>query len=223
VVGRADAFPGQSARAPLLVAAWDPYVEAIAGTGRDPDLVLAREVWARGDAAGVLEQLNGAGYGPFSTDDVRTAAEFAARPELNAQTWTLDYLRAVALAAGILGLVGVAMYALAQQRRRTVADLLLGRMGMPPGARHTATGLELGVLTGLAALVAAAVGLPASVLVLRVLDPVPSLPPDPLFAVPWGSLAAVAGGVVLLTVAAALLVGRAARRTTGGQVMRDAD
>ena len=61
---------------------------------------------------------------------MRTAAEFAARPELNAQTWALTYLSAVALAAGVLGLVGLAMQAMAQQRRRTVAGLLLARMGM---------------------------------------------------------------------------------------------
>ena len=69
---------------------------------------------------------------------------------------------------------------------------------------------------------AVAVALPASLLVLNLLDPVPDLPPDPLFAVPWTSLAAVLTGVVLVTVLGAVLVGRAARRATGGQVMRDA-
>ena len=82
---------------------------------------------------------------------------------------------------------------MAQQRRRTVAGLLLARMGMRRSASDTATGLEIGLLAGLSALVAVAVALPASVLVLQLLDPVPELPPDPLFAVPWTSLAAVAG------------------------------
>jgi putative ABC transport system permease protein len=50
----------------------------------------------------------------------------------------------------------------------------------------------------------------------------PSLPPAAVFAVPWGSLAAVVGGVVLVTLGGSLLVGRAARQATGGQVMRDA-
>jgi hypothetical protein len=66
------------------------------------------------------------------------------------------------------------------------------------------------------------VALPTSAIVLRLLDPVPSLRPAAVFALPWASLAAVAGGVVLVTLGGSLLVGRTARQATGGQVMRDA-
>ena len=114
------------------------------------------------------------------------------------------------------------MQAVAQQRRRTVAALLVRRMGMsrpPPSPRR---GIEIGLLAGLAAVIAIAVALPSSALVLRLLDPVPSLQPEPLFAVPWGSIAAVVAGVLLVTIGGAALVGRTARRATGGQVMRDA-
>jgi hypothetical protein len=95
-------------------------------------------------------------------------------------------------------------------------------MGLARRSSDTAAGLEIGLLAGVAALVAVAVALPSSVLVLRLLDPVPALRPDALFEVPWGSIATVLGGVVAVTVGSALLVGRAARRATGGQVMRDA-
>jgi hypothetical protein len=222
VVATADAFPGQNSRDPLVVTDWDRYAAALEAENRDPDLVVHREVWARGQVGEVLDALATAGVAPSALDDVRTAEEFAARPELQAQTWALSYLRAVALAAGVLGLVGVAMHALAQQRRRTVATLLLTRMGMSRRASDTAAGLEIGLLTGTAAAAAVAVALPAAALVLHLLDPVPSLRPDAVFAVPWSSLAAVAAGVVLVTGAGALLVGRTARRATGGQVMRDA-
>ncbi|NEK84791.1 hypothetical protein GCU60_03290 [Blastococcus saxobsidens] len=222
VVGRAEAFPGQSSSEPLVVAEWDAYLAAVEDAGRDPALVLAREAWARGEPEGVLETLAAAGYVPSAQDRLTTADAFAARPELTAQTWSLDYLRAVALAAGVLGLVGVTMHAVAQQRRRTVAGLLLRRMGMTRRAADVSAGLEIGLLAGLAALVAVAVALPASALVLRVLDPVPALEPEAVFAVPWGSIAAVGGGVVLVTVVGSWLVGRTARRATGGQVMRDA-
>lgn len=220
IVGRASAFPGQRGQDPLFVADWDRFDEALSRVSRQIDLVLAREVWARGDAGEVTRAVVAAGF--EQGDDVRTAAEFADRPELDAQTWALSYLRAVALAAGVLGLVGVAMHALAQQRRRTVAALLLTRMGMGRRSADAAGALEIGLLTGLAALVATAVALPASALVLDRLDPVPGLRPDPLFAVPWGSLAAVLAGVLLVTAGGAALVGRTARRSTGGQVMRDA-
>jgi hypothetical protein len=220
VVGRADAFPGQTAQEPLLVADWDRYTAAIREANRDPDLVLGREIWARGAVPGVLDVLGAAGVEVGG--DFRTAADFQARPELHAQTWSLSYLRAVALAAGVLGLVGLVMHAVAAQRRRTVSSLLLGRMGMSRRAADASAGLEIGLLAGLAALVAVAVALPSSALLLRLLDPVPRLQPGPLFEVPWGSVAAVVGGVALVTVLGALLVGRTARRATGGQVMRDA-
>jgi putative ABC transport system permease protein len=222
VVARADAFPGQGSRDPLLVADWDHYLAGLESANRDPDLVMSREAWARGDAMAVQDRLAAAGYTVPTLDEIDTSAAFADRPELHAQTWSLAYLRAVALAAGILGLVGVAMHAVSQQRRRTSAGLLLARMGMSRRSADAAAGLEIGLLTGLAALVAILVALPASALVLRLLDPVPTLRPDVLFAVPWASIGAVAAGVVLVTAAGALLVGRSARRATGGQVMRDA-
>jgi putative ABC transport system permease protein len=222
IVARAAAFPGQGSRDPMLIADWNHYTAAVESAGRDPGLVLGRELWARGEVGDVLDSLAPAGVAAPQPEEVTTAADFAARPELHAQTWTLDYLRAIALAAALLGLVGVAMHALSQQRRRTAAGLLLARMGMSRRSADVAGGLEIGLLTGTAALVAIAVALPASALVLRLLDPVPDLQPDPLFAVPWTGIAVALGGVVLVTVGGAVLVGRAARRTTGGQVMRDA-
>jgi hypothetical protein len=222
VVGRADAFPGQGSRDPLVVADWDRYAAGLADANRDAALILGREVWARGGQAEVLDRMNAAGYTPGPGAEVHTAAEFAARPELTAQTWALSYLRAIALAAAVLGLVGMAMHALAQQRRRTIAALLLGRMGLRKRSADASSGLEIGLLAGLAGIVAIGVALPVSALVLGVLDPVPTLQPAALFAVPWSSIAVVAAGVVVVTLAAAVLVGRSARRATGGQVMRDA-
>jgi hypothetical protein len=68
---------------------------------------------------------------------LRIGHDFAARPELDAQAWALGYLRAVALAAGLLGPAGVALHAMSQQRRRTVASLLLSRIGL---SRRSADG-----------------------------------------------------------------------------------
>ena len=222
VVGRAEAFPGQGSRDPLLVADWDRYAAALADSNRDAELVLNREVWARGEQREVLDRMNAAGYSPGPGAQVHTADEFAARPELTAQTWALSYLRAIALAAAVLGLVGMAMHALAQQRRRTVAALLLSRMGLRRRSADASSGLEIGLLAGLAGVVAVVVALPVSALVMRLMDPVPTLQPAALFAIPWASIAVVAAGVVVVTAAAALIVGRSARRATGGQVMRDA-
>ncbi len=222
VVARADAFPGQPALRPLVVADRDRYTAALERAGADPLLVVAEELWSRGDAGAVVDLLPSLGVVLPDREAVGTAAAFADRPEPAAQVWSLDYLHAVALAAGALGLAGLAVHAAAQQRRRTVAALLLTRMGMARRSSDAAAGLEIGLLAAGAALVAVAVALPASALVLRLLDPVPGLRPDVLFRVPWGSLATVLAGVVLVPVGSALLVGRSARRTNGGQVMRDA-
>jgi hypothetical protein len=143
VVGRADAFPGQGSRDALLVADFDSYVAGIEAANRDPDLVMSREAWARGEASDVLDRLVAGGYTPGDLEHVETSAAFADRPELHAQTWSLAYLRAVALAAGVLGLVGVAMHAVSQQRRRTSAGLLLARMGMSRRSADVSAGLEI--------------------------------------------------------------------------------
>ncbi len=221
VVAQVDAFPGQPDRTPMVVADWDGFGAALSGSGRDPGLVLDREVWARGEAGPLLEQLTAAGYA-YDPDQVRTGEDFAARPELSAQSWSFGYLRAIALAAGLLGLTGIAMHALAQQRRRTVAALLLSRMGMGRRSLDAATALETGLLTGLGALVAVGVAVPASALLLPLLDPLPALLPTPLFTVPWSSVAAVFAGVLLVTAATAVLVGRSARADDPGTVMRGA-
>jgi putative ABC transport system permease protein len=221
VVATAEAFPGQPDRTPMVVADWDRFAQALTAAGRDPDVVLDRQVWARGAAGPLLEELTAARYA-YDPDQVRTREDYAARPELGAQSWSFGYLRAIALAAGVLGLTGVAMHALAQQRRRTVAALVLHRMGMRRWALDAATALETGLLTGLGALVAVAVAVPASALLLPLLDPVPALSPAPVFTVPWSSVAAVLAGVLLVTAATALLVGRAARADDPGTVMRAA-
>ncbi|ROP27244.1 FtsX-like permease family protein [Pseudokineococcus lusitanus] len=225
VVGRADAFPGQSSLRPLLVAPWDAYSAALEASDRDPATLVERRVWARGEPGPVLDVLAAAGIapaGPTADGAVRTAADFATRPELVAQTWSLGYLRAVALAAGLLGLVGLALHAAAQARQRAVAALLLARMGMTTRATAAAAALETGALALLAASVAVAVGLPASALVLRLVDPVPTLPPDPVLAVPWTTVAAVVVGAVVVAGAAGALAARTVRTAALGQVMRDA-
>jgi hypothetical protein len=186
VVGRADAFPGQNSREPLIVGDWDRYADALTAVSRVPELVVTRQVWARGAPDDVVDEVVAADLAPRDIAEVTSAADFAARPELDAQTWALGYLRAVALAGGVLGLVGVLLHAMSQQRRRTAAALLLTRMGMTRRAADASTALEIGLLT-------------------------------------WADLALVVGGLVLVTAGGAALVGRAARRESGGQVLRESD
>jgi len=221
VVGRAAAFPGMTSTRPLLVADGAGLAAALAAVDRDADLVLEQEIWARGEAQPTLLALAAAGLGEVDPERVRTAEEFAARPALRAQTWALGYLRSVALGAGLLGLVGLALHAAAQQRRRTVAAVLLARMGLSRGAGRAATSVELGLVALASALLGTVFALPASRLVLRRLDPVPALPPDPLFAAPVPTILGLLAAVVVTTVVGSVLVDRLTRRSPGGEVLRD--
>jgi putative ABC transport system permease protein len=220
IVGTALAFPGQPSPTPAVIVDWTRFGEVLAAQDRQPVRVLGRQVWGTGRPAQVLEALTAAGYA-YDESRVTGAAAFTALPDVRAQAWSLAYLRAVSVAAGLLALVGVAMHALAQQRRRTVATVLLSRMGMRRRSTDAATALELGLLVGAAAVVAVLVALPSSALLLDGLDTVPDRPPAPLFTVPWGTLALVLAGVLVVAVGGALLAGRAARRVVPGEVLRD--
>jgi predicted lysophospholipase L1 biosynthesis ABC-type transport system permease subunit len=207
---------------PLLVVDRDVVGVALEAADRDPLTVFDREVWAPGSSRAVLGALTESGYA-YDLEEVRRAEDFSARPELAAQQWSLAYLRAVALAAGLLGLLGVALHALAQQRRRTVAALLMARMGLSRSAADRSATLEIGLLALLGALVAVGTALPASALVIRLFDPDPDLLPAPLFAVPWTTVRWVLAGTVVATCLAGLLVARSARRARAGEVLRDAE
>jgi putative ABC transport system permease protein len=221
VVGRAAAFPGQTGRGPMMVVRWADVTAALEAADRDPRNVFEQQVWASGGERPLLAALADNGYA-FNIDGVRTADDFAAQPEVRAQDVSLDYLRAVAVGAGLLGLLGVALHALAQQRRRTVAALLLARMGLSRGAADRSAALETGLLAVLGTVVAVAVALPTSALVVRLLDPAPALLPGPIFTVPRGSILGVLAGAAVVTVVVGLLVARAARRSSAGEVLRDA-
>ena len=221
VVGRARAFPGQTERGPMVVVRWTDVTAALEAVDRDPANVFAQQVWGPGDERPLLTALAANGYA-FDIDGVRTADDFAAQPDVRAQAVSLDYLRAVALGAGLLGLLGVALHALAQQRRRTVAAMLLARMGLSRGAADRSAALETGLLALLGALVAVAVALPTSAFVVRLLDPAPNLLPGPIFTVPSSSIVGVLAGAAVVTLVVGLLVARAARRSSPGEVLRDA-
>ncbi|SHH11734.1 hypothetical protein [Geodermatophilus nigrescens] len=221
VVGRVAAFPGQPSRTPLVVADRGAVEAVLAASGRDPVQLLDRQVWAGTPPGVLLPELEAGGHA-FDRETVTTAGAFPARPAARAQLWSLEYLRAVGLAAGALGLLGVVLHALAQQRRRRVAAVMLARAGLRRRSADLAVALETGLLAGLGAAVAVAVALPASALVVRLLDPDPGVLPGPVLAVPAGTLAVVAAGVAAVAGVSAVLAARARRTADAGLVVRGA-
>ena len=153
----------------------------------------------------------------------RPAPRFAARPELRAQTWSLAYLRAVALAAGVLGLVGVAMHALAQQRRRTVGRPAARPHGHErPVGRRARPAWRSGCWPGWPRWSRSRWRCRRRRWCCGCSTPCRRCSPIRCSPCPGAASARGRRASSLVTLAGAVLVGRAARRATGGQVMRDA-
>lgn len=223
VVGTARAWPGMSSTRPLVIAAQDDLAAALRAQDRAIESVTTAQLWSRGTAEQLLAALPAAGIAQPEEGRVSTAAAFRESPALRAQGWTLDYLQAVAAAAGLLAVVALGLHAAAQQRRRAVATVLLSRMGLTRRSARTSVAVELMVLGGLAALFAVVFTLPAARLLMGRVDPVPDLLPGPLFAVPATALLALVVGVTLAAAAGAAAVDALARRIPGGEVLRGDD
>ncbi|RZS89930.1 putative ABC transport system permease protein [Motilibacter rhizosphaerae] len=218
VVARVPAFPGMLGRGPLVVVAQQPLLAALAAHDPSPRALFDQEVWVRGDSAPAQRALGLTGSGAAAT--TTTTAGFLQRPDVRSAAYALAYLRAVAGAGGALGLLGLVLHAAGQQRRRTVATVLLDRMGLGRAAGRTAAALELGLLAGTALVCGCVLALPACAFVLGRVDPVPAVAPAPLFRVPALALLAVVVGTLAAVVLGALLVDRLARRAPAGTVMR---
>ncbi len=124
------------------------------------------------------------------------------------------------LAAALLAVVGLLLYLQARQTEREVAYALSRRMGLARGAHRAAVALEVAGMLGVALTAGTLLALSAAWLVNGRLDPLPQVPPPPLFTVPGGLLLAVAATLPLLAGMGALLVQRAADRTRVAEVLR---
>jgi CDP-diglyceride synthetase len=97
-------------------------------------------------------------------------------------------MRALGIAAGALALFCQLLYLLARQRAQTIATAFGRRMGLTRRTAAASLALELGAILAVALLVAAGGALVAAGSVVRDSDPLPNLPPAPVFAAPWLSL-----------------------------------
>jgi hypothetical protein len=83
--------------------------------------------------------------------------------------------------------------------------------------------LEFGTMLTVAFVVGAALALVAGILVVPLIDPLPTIPPGPLVVAPVAALAVVVAALACVTWAGAWLTSARARRTDLGEVMRLAD
>jgi len=115
------------------------------------------------------------------------------------------------------------MYLQARQRSQLVAFGLSMRMGMTHATHRRSLVLELATMLLVSLLLGVVLGTIAAWMVVPLLDPIDTIPPSPLFVVPFAPI--LAGAITLATLSwlGGLYTERRARRVDLGEVMRVAE
>ena len=202
VVARPRAFPGSSSRVRRVIVNARSLARAASPAGIRSPLVgpsAFAELWVRGDADEASAALLAS---PARAYPVATTKELQRDPSVTAFTRTFAFLRAIGLAAALLTAVAAVLYLQTRQRGRTLAVAFARRMGLSRQAHRLAVAIELGALLLSALVLGALFALASAQLVLTRIEPIASLTPVPLFALPARELA-----VSVLAVGAASLIG----------------
>ncbi|HET9671460.1 MAG TPA: hypothetical protein VFQ40_01260, partial [Actinomycetota bacterium] len=221
VVGRADAFPGVSSDDPVVVVDVASLERRVEVQGNPFLSANARtELWIRGDPEEVLAAVNDLEAFPLGT---LTATEVKDVPFIRAAIETFAMLNVLGLAAASLVAGVLVVYLQARQRSRAVSHVLSLRMGMRGSQAAIALVIELGSILLAAFLLGGSLGLAAGGLVAPLLDPLQTIPPGPIFAVPTVVIAWTGVAVALVAVAGGWLVHRRAAAVDLGEVLRVAE
>jgi putative ABC transport system permease protein len=215
VVMTLKAFPGSRPGRGLVVADLAGLSRSLQGNG--VTAFPAHQLWAKGDPAEVLRALSAA---RVPVDTVATAGAAKRTPRFLALSWTLGYLEALGVAAGVVALLGMVLYLQARQRDREVAYALARRMGLSSAAHGLSVAGELAGMLLTAFVIGAGLAVLAAALVVGKLDPLPALPPEPLLRLPEGLFAESIGVLLLACAAGAWIVQRRADRANVAEVMR---
>ena len=174
-------------------------------------------IWANGASAEVTRALGAAASrGVVHLDDRR----FPQGPDVVLAKRTFAYMRLIALAAGLLVLIGLVLYLQSRQRAQAIASALAARMGLTRRAEIAALALELGVIALFAGLVGGVVAILSAAPIVGHVDPLTNYPPAPTLAAPLGAVAASAVALFVVAIAAGTLVSVAARRTDMSEALR---
>jgi putative ABC transport system permease protein len=218
VVARVTAFPGMSAGIPLIAASLDALNHAAAQAHLyNPLGTPLAYVWAKGppaEAASVLEAP------PLTASFVTTIRSFTDDPGVLLAKRTFAYMRLIAIAAGVLVLVGLLLYLQARQRAQAVSSALAGRMGLRRRTEVLSLTLELGAIGLLAGAVGGLVALLTISPIVGHIDPLPDNPPAPILVLPLGAIVVAAIALALLVSLAALVTSWTARRIDMGEALR---
>lgn len=221
LVGRARAFPGMTSRRPLLVVAERALLAAYAGD-QNP-LGVSRsttELWLKGDESAAVAALEGSERPP---ELILTVSQVKDIPAISATIDTFIVLNGLGLAALLLLIVGMLMYLQSRQRSQIVSFGLSLRMGMTRWQHGRALAFEVASLLLLGFLVGAGLAAVLAVLVIPLIDPLSTVPPDPVYVLPGGSILVLPLVLVLVAVSIGWLSTARSRRVDLGEVMRTAE
>ena len=221
IVATASGVPGTSSVRPVFVVARDRLYDAFAGLG-DPlnEVQAIREMWIRGPTDQVLAAAAHAGVYTYQTI---TADEVSNIPFIKAAIDTFIVLEVLGIVALILVLVVAIVYLQARQRSRVVSTALSARMGLSEGTVRRSLVLELSAVLFAALAVGGTVGMIGAAYVTPYLDPLPTIPPDPISVLPWVAVAAAAVGLAVTAIVGGWLSTRAARDVRLGEALRVAE
>jgi putative ABC transport system permease protein len=209
-------FPGVQPGNPTIVVDLDRLAAAspaLAGVSH------SYELWARGDLADILPVLRREGFDPTF---FVTAKRERASPGFQALSWTFGLLQTFGALAGLLSVLGAVLYLQARQQQREVTYALARRMGLRRREHRRSIALELGGMLLAAYVIGAGFATAAAAIVHGKVDPLPALPPGPLFHVPVVALVAVAAAAAILAWAGAMRVQRLADHANVGELLRRA-
>ncbi|HEX9123105.1 MAG TPA: hypothetical protein VF984_07055, partial [Actinomycetota bacterium] len=221
VAATATAFPGMVSLRPLVVVAEQPFLDAFDGSFNPLDVAQAStELWIKGDESAIQDALPGLGF-PLGL--VVTASEVEDIPYITAVVDTFVVLNVLGLAAALLVIAGMLMYLQARERSQVVSYGLSLRMGMSHGAHRRALVSELASMLGSSYLLGALLAMGIAALIVPLLDPLPVIPPGPLFVSPVAVMAVAGVGVALAAWVGGWVTNHWARRVDLGEVMRLAE
>lgn len=228
VVARTAAFPGSGDRPLTFVADVRQLSPRLVEGPLPAGLVplpggLRPELWSSAGPRGVAAAVAALGVAGADALEVVTPEQVAARPDLLAQRWILDYLVALGVGAGLLAAAGLLLHLDQRRAARATAYALTRRMGLPRRAAAAAVALEVGGLLGTAMALGVAAALPAVWLVALRLDPLPQLAPAPRVVLPGAALAVTAAALLVAVAAGTAVLQWRADRADVGEVLRVAE
>jgi putative ABC transport system permease protein len=222
IVARALAFPGMTSLRPLVVVDADTLIEAFAGVPNPLHYSpgASTEFWVKGDPDRASAALRALRYSPYL---ILTADQVKDIPEIAAAIGSFLVLNGLGLIAALLVVLGMLMYLQARQRSQVVSYGLSLRMGMSHSAHRRSLTAELGAMLCFSYAIGLVVALGAAFLILPLLDPLPTIPPRPLYVLPLRVMGSAFVGVLAASWIGGWLTNRRAGSVHLGEVMRVAD